>query len=284
MKRLLLLVPIFGLAACAGQQRPPVDPPASVQAWDNPPSAGNSPIRQPGRLHTYFVNNYIDPNNPRLRHRAHLVDVVEQDERWNLAPTDATETNLGPVTAVNDPNAAPNPYTAEFETELMQQRDQSKQLADLAARMTAQMAKLQEVTEKSAAVSDENASLHQRLDQLQKDLDAVKTPPPPPVHVPAPKKSSWLDSIRGMLRRPPVHDTPVTLDKPSFRPPVVALRPAEAPFPAPGLAVYPEVLMARADLPSSWDATPQATAPHFTARTRSHPSRNDDDLPPLPQP
>ena len=281
MKKLLLLVPVVCLAACAGQQRPPVEQPA--QAWDTAAPDQDAALRQPSRLHTYLVNDYIDPNNPRLRHRAHLVDVVEQDEKWNLAPTDTTETNLGPVTAVNDPNAAPNPYTAEFETELMEQRDQSKQLADMASRMTDQLAKLQEMSEKSAAVSDEDAALRERLDQLQKELDEIKTPPPPPASTPAAKKPSWLDSIRGMFRQAP-RDTPVTIYQPTFRAPTAALRPVEEPFPAPGMTVYPEVILARADVPPLFDAVPQEAPRHFTARIHSQPSPNDDGLPPLPQP
>ena len=133
---LLILLPLLGLSACAGHHDATNDSSSSVRRDALPDSQD---IREPSQIHTYIVNDYVDPNNPKLRHRGHLVDAVEQDEKWNLHPVDdpvTTEATQGPATTASDPNAAPNPYSAEFETELAQQREQSRQLADLAARMT----------------------------------------------------------------------------------------------------------------------------------------------------
>jgi len=219
MKLIYLLIPTLGLVACASQH------PSSTTTANVSDSAlpDSDDIREPGRVHTYIVNDYVDPNNPRLRHRRHLVDAVEQDEKWNLAPTDTTETNLGPVTAVNDPNTAPNPYSAEFETELAQQRDQFRQLANLGGQMTAEMGRLQQMTEKSADAVSENASLRNRLEELQREIDALK-PASPPVAPDAPKRPSWLDSILDLFRQVP-QGTPVAADKPVLRPDAL-LRPA----------------------------------------------------------
>ena len=231
MKLISLLIPTLGLVACAGQHQPSADTStaADVSVRDNAlPDTGD--IREPGHVHTYIVNDYVDPNNPRLRHRGHLVDQVEQDEKWNLAPTDVTETNLGPVTAVNDPNAAPNPYSAEFETELAQQRDQYRQLAQIGAQMTAEMGKLQAMTEKSADVVSGNAELRNRLSELQQEIDTLK-PASPPITPDAPKKPSWLDSILDLFRQAP-KGTPVAMDGPTFAP-NAQLRPAATNLPDP---------------------------------------------------
>jgi hypothetical protein len=196
MKLLYIILPALCLVACAGQHN---QSPASV---GDAPLPESDAIREPGRVHTYIVNDYVDPNNPRLRHRGHLVDVVEQDEKWNFAPTDTTETDLGPITAVNDPNAAPNPYSAEFETELAQQRDQYRQLADLGGKMTAQMTRLQDMAQKSADVVSENTELRSRLGELQQEIDTLK-PASPSVVPPPTKKPSWWDSILNLFWQPP---------------------------------------------------------------------------------
>jgi hypothetical protein len=234
---LLILLPLLGLSACAGQHGASTDSSSSVRSDTLPDSQG---IREPSEIHTYIVNDYIDPNNPRLRHRGHLVDAVEQDEKWNLQPVDdpvTTEATQGPATTADDPNAAPNPYSAEFETELAQQREQSRQLADLAARMTLEMGKLQDMTEKSADAVSENASLHNRLETLQREIDELKPPATPPVAPNAPKKPTWLDSIWDLFRQFP-KGTPVATEKPDHHPELV-LRPAEVPARAPEVSTTP---------------------------------------------
>jgi hypothetical protein len=219
---LLLLLPIVGLSACAGQHPVSSD---SSPSFRRDPLPDSQDTREPSDVHTYIVNDYIDPNNPRLRHRGHLVDAVEQDEKWKLRPVDDPVTTDGPDTTVNDPNTTPNPYSAEFETELAQQREQSRQLADLAARMTLEMGKLQDMTEKGAAAVSENASLRNRLGELQHEIDELKPSPAPPVSPNAPKKPSWLETIWDLLRQAP-NGTPVVDDKPALSTNLV-LRPAD---------------------------------------------------------
>jgi hypothetical protein len=216
MKLIYLILPTLGLVACSGHHQPSANSSSATDTNVRDSALPDSDeVREPGRVHTYIVNDYVDPNNPRLRHRGHLVDLVEQDEKWNLQPTDTTETNLGPVTAVNDPNTAPNPYSAEFETELAQQRDQYRQLAAIGAQMTAEMGKLQEMTEKSADAVSENAVLRNRLDELQQKIDTLR-PASPPVAPDAPKKPSWLDSILDLFRQAP-DGKPVATVKPGFQ-------------------------------------------------------------------
>jgi hypothetical protein len=244
---LLLLSPLF-LSACAEERQISSDSPSTIQDEALPNS---DDIRKPGHVHTYIVNDYVDPNNPRLRHRGHLVDVVEQDEKWNLTPTDTTETNLGPVTAVNDPNAAPNPYSAEFETELSQQRDQYRQLAALGSQMTSEMEKLQEMAGKDADAVSDNASLRNRLEELQREIDALKPPPSPPLAPNTPKKPSWLDSIWNLFQQAP-QGAPVAEATLKLRTNVV-LRPAET------IPISPEVPTTPPAAPTN---APGATPPN----------------------
>ncbi len=255
MKRFLLILPILGLAACAGQH--PVSTTTSAAYHDD---ALPDDIREPSHVHTYLVNDYIDPNNPRLRHRGHAVDVVEQDEKWNLDSTggqDDTGGDDGPAATADDPNGAPNPYSAEFETELSQQRDQSKQLASLGAKMTAEMGRLEEMAEKEADAVSENATLRTRLADLQREIDGLRPAPPPPVAPNAPKKPFWWQSIFDLFRQLP-DGAPVAGAKPelhtnlTLQPVPSPAAPTNAPdeIPSPGEMAHPQA-----------DSIPQTNTP-----------------------
>ena len=255
---LLIVLPIFALSACAGQHHSTNDASASVRNDAQPES---QEVREPSAVHTYIVNDYVDPNNPRLLHRGHLVDAVEQDEKWNLRTVDDPVTTEGPIATVDDPNAAPNPYTAEFETELAQQREQSRQLAELAGRMTLEMGKLQEMTEKSADAVSENASLRNRLETLQREIDDLKPPATPPVAPNAPKKPSWLDSILDLFRQAP-KGTPVASDTSSL-----FLKPARVLIRAPDVSTTPPEPQTNAP----GDDTPAVPAPGEMAEPQKAP-------------
>jgi hypothetical protein len=246
MKRLLLILPVLALAACAGQHQAP--PTASAAYPDDALPQGS---REPSHVHTYLVNDYIDPNNPRLLHRGHAVDVVEQDEKWNLDSTgnqDNGDGGYGPATTADDPNGAPNPYSAEFETELAQQRDQSSQLATLGAKMNAEMGRLEEMAEKEADAVAENATLRTRLEELQREIDELKPAPPTPINPNAPKKPSWWQSIFDLLRQLP-DGAPVAAEKPALQthitvqpvpPPAAPTNEADE-IPSPGEMAAPQV-------------------------------------------
>jgi hypothetical protein len=213
MKPLLLLPPVIFLAACAGQQptggaTSSVEPTAPLPLVDD--------VREPSRVHSYLVNDYIDPNNPRILHQGHSVDVVEQDDKWNLDSREISEGNDGPVATANNPNAAPNPYSAEFETELAQQRDQYRQLAAVGTQMTTEMGRLQDMAQKEADAVSEDASIRNRLGDMQHEIDELKPQPISPVASNAPKKSSWLGPVWDLFRQVP-DGKPVIDDKPSLQ-------------------------------------------------------------------
>ena len=210
MKPILLLIPVLCLVACVGQQ-PTQTTTSTVEQAASSPVADD--VREPSHVHTYVVNDYIDPNNPRVLHQGHPVDVVEQDEKWNLNSGGISEGHYGPVAAATDPDAAPNPYSAEFETELAQQRDQYRQLAALGTQMTTEMGRLQDMAQKEADAVSENASFRNRLEDLQHEIDELKPQPTPPVVPNDPKKSSWLDPVWDLFRQAP-EGKPVSDDKP----------------------------------------------------------------------
>jgi hypothetical protein len=266
MKRLLLIVPVLGLAACAGQH-----PSSSTTSAAYPSDALPEDIREPSHVHTYLVNDYIDPNNPRLRHRGHPVDVVEQDEKWNLGATDPNDGSYGAVTTVESPNTAPNPYSAEFETELAQQRGQYKQLASIGTQMTTEMERLQEMAVKEADAVSENASLRNRLEELQRQVDELKPPPTPPVAPNAPKKPSWLDSIWDLFRQMP-KGTPVVQTKPALRI-NAALQPSELPSPNLPSEAPPEVLTTPPAAPTN--AADEIPSPGEMAHPLNNPSTDN---------
>jgi hypothetical protein len=267
MKRLLLIVPVLGLAACAGQH-----PSSTTTSAAYPSDALPEDMREPSHVHTYLVNDYIDPNNPRLRHRGHPVDVVEQDEKWNLSPTDANDGNYGPTTTVEAPNAAANPYSAEFETELAQQRDQYKQLASIGTQMTTEMERLKEMAVKEADAVSENASLRNRLEELQREVDELKPPPTPPVAPNAPKKPSWLDSLWDLFQQVP-KGTPVVQTKPVLRTNAALQSPDMPSSLLPSAGPPPEVLTTPPDAPTN--APDEIPSPGEMAQPLNNPSNDN---------
>jgi hypothetical protein len=202
---LLILLPLLGLSACASQHRASRDS-LSGASPDALPDAQE--VRDPSEVHTYIVNDYIDPNNPRLRHRGHLVDAVEQDEKWNLS---------------------------------------------------------QEMTEKGADAVSENASLRNRLETLQREIDELKPPATPPVAPNAPPKPSWFHSIWDLFRQAP-KGTPVTTEKPDLHPELV-LRPAGVP------AHLPEVSPKPPDQPTNapGEEAPAVPSPGEIAQPQTSP-------------
>jgi regulator of replication initiation timing len=211
MKRILFLLPVLALTACADDRPAASTGTAPAVIPDN--SFSTTDDREPSRVHTYMVNDYIDPNNPRIMHEGHSVDMVEQDERWNLHPTkDDGGATEGPVTTADNANAAPNPYTAEFEAELAQQREQFKALSSLGAQMNTEMGRLEELGQKEADAVSDNAAIRTRLEDLQREIDGLKAETSAPAPSTAPKKSSWFGSIFSLFQ--PVSDsTPITEEK-----------------------------------------------------------------------
>ena len=281
MKRVIPLLFTTLLTACADQKvvtNTPVIYPRD--AWgDSTPADSVSNIREASHIHTYLVNDYIDPNDPRIRHQGHQIDVVEQDEKWNLRPSGTTVANLGPVTAVSDPASVPNPYTAEFETELTRERDQNQQMAAAAQEMSDEIGRLREMIQKGQATSTENDTLKHEVDALQKEIDSLKTPPPS-------KSGSWIDAVKGLFRKTPAASPPASAAAPSFHI-SVALREPESPvaFPAPGTALPPGLTIASAAPPKEvyrMSALDEAGL-QIPGQVRPASGSGDDDFPPLPQ-
>ncbi len=217
MKRILIVLPAMFLGACAShrgivtENQPVIYP---KDAWsNNVPADSVQNVRDPSEVHTYIVNPYQDPNNPNVRHDGHNVTVLDKSETWNLRPTDTTYEHLGPVTAVADPSAAPNPYSAEFETELVKQREQSQQLSEIGNKMVEQMGKLQQATDKAAALAEENDEQKQQLAALQQQVDVLKAPPVKP----APAQSGVWDTIKGMFPKAKAKDSNAVPPTTSFK-------------------------------------------------------------------
>jgi hypothetical protein len=90
---------------------------------------------------------------------------------------------------------------------------------------------------KEADAVSENASLRNRLEELQREVDELKPPPTPPVAPNAPKKPSWLDSIWDLFRQVP-KGTPVVEAQPKLLT-NAALQPAEMPPKNPSSSLLP---------------------------------------------
>lgn len=235
MKHLLLFLPAIALTACVGG--PPQSgvvtenqPVTYGDSWGtNVPTDSLQNIRSPEQVRTLFVNNYKDPNNPKIRHRGHLVDEVRETPRWNLRNTDTSFANLGPVTSVADPSLAPNPYSAEFETDLVEQRNQTARVAQMAEKMVGKMEKIDAAAQNAISPVEASALLTQ-IEEMRKEIRELKQVKQEEAKPKA--GSNWIDAIKGMFnKKPPVA---TSLNRPFFRS-TVAIREEEIPFPAPGI-------------------------------------------------
>ncbi len=122
--------------------------------------------------------------------------------------------------------------------------------------MTAELARLRDLSAKGAAAAAETESLRQQVDALQKKLDALQVAPATPPASSPKAGPSWLDGIKGMFRKAPEPaPAPTGAVTPSFRT-SVALRQEEEPFPAPGITILPGVTIASASLPQEFYRMP----------------------------
>jgi len=174
MKHRHFFIPIvagFFLTACAG--------PSTIETTEVPmrPMDANGTdlsrdetdrLLYPAHAKNYSIGPRLDPNNPRIRHDAHDVQRIEQDATFNLHPNESFDTASGPVKKVADPADSKNPYLAELEQKLVQQRTYSRALMeqnDVLVKHIEEVGKKADILEKSVS---ENRDLHTKVAELTK--------------------------------------------------------------------------------------------------------------------
>ncbi|MGH7968515.1 MAG: hypothetical protein ACREIC_07305, partial [Limisphaerales bacterium] len=121
MKKLILLIPLLFLPACATKKPVVVRMPHSVPGTTLP-SEDIESVRYGENLKAYPVGRYVDPNNSLVMHEAHTVYRVETTSKWNLHPNGPASIPAGPVVGIIDPAHKESPVTAEVAAEVNRQK------------------------------------------------------------------------------------------------------------------------------------------------------------------
>lgn len=124
--KLLILTAGAVLALCAGcETAPPLN---SAPAPAVAPVSGTDldqrnveKVRVGETLKSYPVGRFVDARDPNVMHEAHVVYRKEAGAGWNLNPNAPTVVPLGPVLAIADPAATPNPLPAELDQKMAEQ-------------------------------------------------------------------------------------------------------------------------------------------------------------------
>ena len=161
---------------------------ATVMDPANQENVRTSPVVQ-----TLAVGPSVDPADPNVRHDAHNVERVVENDSWNLHPNVPTAVDMGPVVAVTDPNTQNTP----LQPELVQKIEEENKLLQVTTEqndaMAKQIAVLQEQVKEKQASSDENTELKNRIAELEKQTQQLQekqqqlAAKPAPTVEPAPK-------------------------------------------------------------------------------------------------
>ena len=120
---------------------PPKEPPVPVAGTDLD-TKNVEKVRVSETLKAYPVGRFVDPNDPNVMHESHVVYRKEAGAGWNLAPNAPTVVPLGPVLAVADPAAQPNPLPAELEQKIAEQNQLMASLVEQNEALAAELGKL----------------------------------------------------------------------------------------------------------------------------------------------
>jgi hypothetical protein len=192
--RILSVLPLTLLAACATQpeRMPPMigtDVPGTVL-----PSEGIESIRYSENIKAYNVGRYVDPNNRRVMHDAHIVYRVETTAKWNLHPNPGPQLASGPVTHIVDPARREAPLNDEIIAEVHRQKAATQALLEQSARLNQTLQHLSSAAETSQRVTEQNAQLQQELNKTKLRLEALETDrqkTPGQAQQPKPANEDW---------------------------------------------------------------------------------------------
>ena len=104
---LFLLTTLLALSGC---QTAPVPP--AVLPLPLAPSPAPAAVRVPEVVKTYTLGAYVDPDDPTLRHEAHMVQRIISPAHWNLQPAPVAKAEIPEAMSVPLPVVEDRPPTA----------------------------------------------------------------------------------------------------------------------------------------------------------------------------
>jgi hypothetical protein len=183
---------------------------AEIPAGTTMPQGESESLRNAEVIKQYYASDYIDPNNPSVRHAAHNIQRVEQAASWNLRPS-APVVAGGPTYTA----ASAAAQTSALGAQLSGALDRQKGYADALAQ---QNEKLQEIiqelkaakeqdTQAKAASADELKLTAETLKLLRKEIQNQPVARPfSPVYAP-PAQPTLFDRLENPALEPPSHSS-----------------------------------------------------------------------------
>lgn len=168
MKRLILILPIVLLAACASRTPknivvvPAVASSRPVNDLDN--------VRRAEAVLEYRFGRYVDPDSRLVMHEAHPVYRIEKGAAWNLRPDGSSKST---PTAVNAPVRATSPDDAVV-AEVNKQKAATKAFTEQTATLNQRLAALTEAVAQTRQIAEQQLLQQRDITALKTRLNAVE--------------------------------------------------------------------------------------------------------------
>jgi hypothetical protein len=173
MKRILIIIPLIFLSACAINKPVVVQMPRSVPGTTLATDDIES-VRYGENLKAYSIGRYVDPNDGLVMHEAHILYRVETTAKWNLHPNAPANVPGGPVIGIIDPAHKDSPLTPEVVAEVDRQKAATMALIVQGQRMNQALNQLSKTLSATAQVAQENVQLKSEMTTSEKRLDALE--------------------------------------------------------------------------------------------------------------
>ena len=190
MKRLLLILPVLLLPACASRTpKKIVIVPAVVPSR---PVDELASVRRPEQVRQYRFGRYVDPGSRLVMHEAHPVYRIERTANWNLRPDGSSKATRALTTAPVTPTSPDDAVVAEIN----KQKVATKAFTEQAATLNQRLSSLTDAVTQTKKMAEQQLLQQRDIAALKSRLNAVETeraaPPSNAVsNTPAATEEKW---------------------------------------------------------------------------------------------
>lgn len=167
MKRLLLILPVLLLSACASRTPKKI---VIVPALAPSRSVDEASVRRPEEVCQYRFGRYVDPGNRLVMHEAHPVYRIERTPSWNFRPDGA---NQGPRAVASPTGASASPDDAVV-AEFNKQKAATKAFTEQAATLNQRLSGLTEAVVQTKQMAEQQLLQQRDIAALKSRLNAVE--------------------------------------------------------------------------------------------------------------
>jgi len=190
MKRLILLIPIVLLSACAS--KPPKKIVIVPALTPSRPVSDLESVRRSEEVREYRFGRYVDPGNRLVMHEAHPVYRVEKTADWSLLPDGTSNSTRVPPNATVPSTLADDAVVAEINKQKAVTKVFTEQAATLNQRLsglTDAVTLTKQMAEQQLLQQRDIAALKSRLNAVEKER--ADKPTSAAGKTPAPPEESW---------------------------------------------------------------------------------------------